>query len=274
MTAWFRNWTLGLILALPGTVIAEIQTREIPYEAADGTRLVGYYAYDDSLKGKRPGVIVVHEWWGLNDYARSRARDLAKLGYAALAIDMYGEGKHTMHAGEATAMMQAATRESGVAQARAKAGLTLLKRQPEVNPAQIAAIGYCFGGKVVLDMARQGMDLDGVVSFHGTLSTTTPAEKGKVKAKVLVLNGEDDSFISAKDIQQFKQEMEAAGVDYTVVNYPDAKHGFTNPGADRLARENTIDLAYNAQADAASWRKMQQFLQSLFQPRSSSMKGN
>lgn len=273
MHAWLRYWLLGLALFCSGSVLAEVQTREIPYKSADGTSLVGYYAFDDSIKGKRPGIIVVHEWWGLNDYARRRARELAELGYAALAIDMYGEGKHTMHAGEAKEMMHSATSDSKVAQARAQAGLDLLKSQPEVEPRQVAAIGYCFGGKVVLDMARQGMDLAGVVSFHGVLATATPAEKGKVKARVLVLNGEDDSFIPKADIEKFKKEMQSAGVDYSFVNYPGAKHGFSSVDADRLAKENNLDIAYNAKADKASWKKMQQFLRSIFKQHSRSMKG-
>lgn len=144
-----------LLIACAASAQAAIQTREMPYRSADGTRMVGYFAYDDSKPGIRPGVIVVHEWWGLNDYAKRRARDLAELGYSALAIDMYGEGKHTEHPQDAMAFMQAATRDADAAKARFLAGLELLKRQPQTDPSQIAAIGYCFGGKIVLDMARQ-----------------------------------------------------------------------------------------------------------------------
>lgn len=254
---------LGLaLLALPS--LAAIQSREIPYQTADGTRLVGYFAWDDSLKGKRPGVIVVHEWWGLNDYARQRARQLAELGYAALAVDMYGDGKHTTHAHEAKDMMTIVVGDSQLSYHRALAGLELLKAQPEVDAKKVAAIGYCFGGKIVLDMARQGMDLAGVVSFHGALATATPAQKGKVKAKVLVLNGEADHFIPASDISNLKKEMKDAGVDFSFVNYPGAKHAFTSPDADRLGRENGMDIAYNEAADKDSWQKMQAFFQRLF----------
>jgi dienelactone hydrolase len=273
MRIWLRYCLLGFALTLAGPALAEIQTREMPYHAADGTELVGYYAFDDSMKGKRPGIVVVHEWWGLNDYARRRARELAQLGYAALAIDMYGGGKHTEHAHEARELMQQATADSKRSMARAQAGLDLLKAQTEVDPRQLAAIGYCFGGKIVLDMARQGMDLAGVASFHGILTTATPAEKGKVKARVLVLNGADDNFIPAADIENFKKEMKAAGVEYEFVNYPGAKHAFTSPDADRLARENKMDIAYNAKADRKSWQKMQQFLRSTFSPRSSRASG-
>jgi dienelactone hydrolase len=268
MHAWLRYLLLAPLLGFSMSALAEIQTREIPYQAADGTSLIGYYAYDDSIKGKRPGVIVVHEWWGLNDYARRRARELAQLGYAALAIDMFGGGKHTMHAKEAKEMMQQALSDAKVSQARAQAGLDLLKAQAEVDARRVAAIGYCFGGKVVLDMARQGMDLAGVVSFHGSLGTSTPAEKGKVKARVLVLNGEADTFVPAADIEKLKQEMKSAGADFEFVNYPNAKHAFTSPDADRLAKENGLDIAYNAKADKASWKKMQKFFQDIFATRS------
>lgn len=273
MTAWLRYCLLSTLLGLSLPALAKIQTQEIPYKAPDGTTLQGYYAYDDSIKGKRPGIVVVHEWWGLNDYAQRRARELAQLGYAALAIDMYGEGKSTTHAKDAQEMMQMASSSSETSMGRAKAGLELLKAQPQVDPERLAAIGYCYGGKVVLDMARAGMDLDGVVSFHGMLTTDTPAKKGEVKARVLVLNGGADSFTSTADIEKFKQEMDAAGVDYQIVTYPGAKHGFTNPDADKLAQENHIDIGYNAKADKKSWKKMQQFLHRIFSPRERRMSG-
>lgn len=250
------------LLALPAA--AAVQSKEIHYTSADGTELLGYYAWDDRLKAKRPGVIVVHEWWGLNDYARRRARELAQLGYAALAIDMYGGGKHTEHASEAMEMMHGATIDSKTSYNRALAGLELLKAQAEVDPQKIAAIGYCFGGKIVLDMARQGMDLNGVVSFHGVLATATPAEKGKVKAKVLVLNGDADKFIPATDIAAIQKEMKDADVDFIFYSYPGAKHAFTSPDADRLGQENKMDIAYNAKADKDSWKKMQAFFNKLF----------
>lgn len=273
MATLLRYFLLIGLTAFSLPVLAAIQTREIPYQSADGRQLVGYYAWDDSIDGKRPGVIVVHEWWGLNDYARRRARELAQLGYAALAIDMYGDGKHTEQAGEAMAMMHGVAADSKISYARAQAGLDLLKAQTEVDGQRIAAIGYCFGGKIVLDMARQGMDLVGVASFHGVLATTAPALKGKVKARVLVMNGEADKFIPADDIKKIKQEMKKADVDFSFVNYPGAKHAFTSTDADRLGRENKMDIAYSADADRASWKKMQQFFNELFKPRDRRMKG-
>lgn len=274
MHACLRYFLLACLAAFSLPALAEIRTREIPYQSADGTALLGYYAWDDSIKGKRPGIVVVHEWWGLNDYARRRARELAQLGYAALAIDMYGDGKHTEHKGEAMEMMHGVTSDSKVSYTRARAGLDLLKAQAEVDTKKVAAIGYCFGGKIVLDMARQGMDIAGVVSFHGVLATATPAQKGKVMARVLVLNGEADKFIPATDIAAVKKEMQDAGVDFIFVNYPGAKHAFTSTDADRLGKENGMDIAYNADADKASWQKMQEFLKRLFNPRARKMKGH
>ncbi len=193
-----RMFLTLVLLVLSGVSQAAIQTQEIPYQSADGTKLIGYYAYDDAIKGPRPGVVVVHEWWGLNDYAKRRARDLAGLGYSALAIDMFGDGKSTEHAKDAMAFMQAALKDSAAASARFQAGLDLLKKQPQTDPDKLAAIGYCFGGKVVLDAARQGVPLAGVVSFHGALVTNTPATPGSVKAKVLVEHGALDSMVTAE----------------------------------------------------------------------------
>lgn len=174
---------LALALLAASTLAnAAIKTEEIPYQSSDGTQMIGYYAYDDAIKGPRPGVVVVHEFWGLNDYAKRRARDLAGLGYSALAIDMYGGGKNTEHPKDAMAFMQEALKDSAVASARFQAGLDLLKKQPQTDPQNLAAIGYCFGGAVVLNAARQGLPLKGVVSFHGALATKTPATAGSVKS--------------------------------------------------------------------------------------------
>lgn len=255
-----------LLLAFCGISQAAIKTQEIPYQSPDGTRLIGYYAYDDSLKGARPGVVVVHEWWGLNDYAKRRARDLAALGYSALAIDMYGDGKHTEHPQDALAFMQAALKDGPAAGARFKAGLDLLKQQPQTDPDKLAAIGYCFGGKVVLDAARQGLPLAGVVSFHGALVTDTPASPGSVKARILVEHGALDSMVTAAHVSAFKAEMDKAGADYRFVTLEGAKHGFSNPDADRLSHgeHGGPDIGYNKAADERSWADMQAFFKKLF----------
>lgn len=248
---------------------AAVQTREIPYQDADGKRLVGYYAYDDAVQGERPGVVVVHEWWGLNDYAKRRARDLAALGYSALAIDMYGNGKHTEHPEDAKAFSSAALQDPDAAAKRFNAGVDLLKQQPGTDADKLAAIGYCFGGKVVLDAARRGEPLAGVVSFHGALVTQTPATPGSVKAMVLVEHGAADSMVTEQQVEAFKKEMSDAGARFEFVSLPGAKHGFTNPDADRLGHaghdsHGAPDIAYNKPADERSWADMQAFLKKLF----------
>jgi len=255
-----------LLLALSGFSQAAVQTQEIPYQSSDGTRMIGYFAYDDAIKGPRPGVVVVHEFWGLNDYAKRRARDLAGLGYSALAIDMYGDGKNTEHPKDAMAFMQAVNKDSAVSSARFQAGLDLLKQQAQTDPNKIAAIGYCFGGGVVLNAARQGVPLAGVVSFHGALATTTPATPGSVKAKILVEHGAQDSMITADNVATFKAEMDKAGADYKFVSLAGAKHGFTNPDADRLGHgdHGGPDIGYNKAADEQSWADMQAFFKKIF----------
>ncbi|MEN2393190.1 dienelactone hydrolase family protein [Pseudomonas halotolerans] len=255
-----------ILLIVSGASHAAIQTQEIPYTSADGTKLIGYYAYDDAVKGPRPGVVVVHEWWGLNDYAKRRARDLAGLGYSALAIDMYGDGKNTEHPKDAMAFMQAALKDGKAASARFQAGLDLLKKQPHTDPDKIAAIGYCFGGKVVLDAARQGVPLAGVVSFHGALVTNTPATPGSVKARILVEHGALDSMVTPDNVTAFKSEMDKAGADYKFVNLEGAKHGFSNPDADRLSHgeHGGPDIGYNKEADEKSWADMQKFFKKIF----------
>ncbi|GAB6389666.1 dienelactone hydrolase family protein [Stutzerimonas marianensis] len=258
-----RICLLGALMAASALAHAEVQTREIPYTAADGTKMVGYYAYDDAVEGKRPGVVVVHEWWGLNDYAKRRARDLAELGYSALAIDMYGEGKNTEHPKDAMSFMQAALADADAAKARFNAGMDLLREQQQTDADKLAAVGYCFGGKVVLDMARQGVPLDGVVSFHGALATQTRAVPGSVKARVLVEHGSADSMVSSDDVAALSAEMVKAGADFQLVNLPGAKHGFTNPDADRF-QEKGVDVAYDKAADEQSWSDMQRFLGETF----------
>lgn len=256
---------LSLVMAI-APLRAEVVSREVQYDA-NGIRLIGYLAYDDAVQGKRPGVLVVHEWWGLNDYARSRARQLAELGYTALAVDMYGDGKQANHPDQAGAFASQLSERPDEVKARFNAGLELLKAQDSTDDDHIAAIGYCFGGGVVLNMARLGTDIDGVVSFHGSLASDIEAKPGHVKAKVLVLHGADDPFVPQDDVQNFKEEMEAAGVDYKFIAYPGAVHSFTNPDADRAGKEFNLPLAYNAEADKESWHEMQTFFERIFADR-------
>lgn len=244
---------------------AALHEEYVEYRAGD-TVLKGYLAWDDAKGNKQPGVLVVHEWWGLNDYARMRARMLAGLGYTALAVDMYGDGKNSEHAEDAKAFMLSVTEKQGVAQQRFLAAKEFLTSRPNVDKDKIAAIGYCFGGGTVLNMARLGVDLKAVVSFHGSLATKTPAQAGKVKAKVLVLNGAADKFVTPESIAAFKNEMTEAGADYEFVNYPGVLHGFTNPDADRLGKTNDLAVAYDAEADKQSWAAMQQLFRQVFKP--------
>ncbi len=247
---------LGLMTSVQAAVVGE------PVEYREGDTLMrGYLAYDDAIKGPRPGVLVVHEWWGHNDYARSRAEQLAAMGYTALAVDMYGDGKLADHPKDAGKFAGQVKKNMAVATARFEAAKTLLASHPSVKGDEISAIGYCFGGGIVLEMARRGLDLDLVASFHGSLPTEQPAEKGGVKAEVLVFNGADDPFVKTEQIAAFKAEMEAADVNYTFTDYPGAKHSFTNPGADAFGKKFELPLAYNETADRQSWQALEQALQ-------------
>ena len=252
-----------LIALIPFVVEAAIKTEPVDYSAG-GVTMKGYLAYDDAVKGKRPGVLVVHEWWGHNDYTRKRARMLAELGYTALAVDMFGDGKQTAHPADAQKFTQEVLSNMETAKARFLASLETLKAHKTVDPQRIAAIGYCFGGGLVLEMARAGVDLDAVVSFHGSLDTKNPAKPGVVKAKILVAHGAADEFISPEVLKQFEQEMKNAKVDYRFIAYPNAKHSFTNPEADEMGKKAKIPIAYNAEADRKSWEDMKKFLKEAF----------
>lgn len=253
---------LGMMLAL-GAAQGAVVSKEVEYEA-NGIRLVGFLAWDDASSEKRPGVLVVHEWWGLNDYARSRARQLAELGYVAFALDMYGGGKRAEHPDQASAFAGHLAERPDEVRARFNAALDLLRAQENTDTEHLAAIGYCFGGGVVLNMARSGLDIDGVVSFHGSLASDIEARPGEVKAKVAVFHGADDPFVPEDDVNNFRAEMEAAGVDYRFVAYPGVVHSFTNPDADRYGKEFNLPLAYDAKADADSWKRMQEFFDDIF----------
>lgn len=245
------------------TAQAAVVGHETDYQAA-GQTMKGYLVYDDSIKGKRPGVIVVHEWWGLNDYARKRAKMLARLGYVALAVDMYGAGRQAAHPVDAAKFSGEVWANMAAARERFAAGMKVLQKHPEVDRSRIAAIGYCFGGGIVLQMAREGMDLKGVVSFHGSLKTEEPARRGKVKARILVCNGGADKFSSMEDITGFITEMVNAGVDFEFHSFPGALHSFTNPGADLLAEKFKLPIGYQKKADEESWQEMQDFLKAVF----------
>lgn len=241
----------------------KITTQEITYEV-NGEPFTGFLAFDSNNADKRPGVLIVHEWWGHNDYVRSRAIQLAEMGYVALALDMYGEGKVADHPDNANAFMQAALANPEALKARFLSARELLVKQNVTEAENIAAIGYCFGGAVVLNMARAGAELDGVASFHGSLATASPATPGSVNAKVLVLNGGADPLVPIEQVDAFKAEMVAAGADYEFVNYPDVLHSFTNPGATEKGLQFEMPLAYDEQADSDSWLRLENFLSELW----------
>jgi len=238
---------------------AAIQSEEATYTQG-GTELHGVMYYDDAVTEPVPGILVVHEWWGLNDYAMGRARELAGLGYVAFALDMYGEGKNTTHPEEAGQWANAVMSNQEEAAARFMAAYDLLVASPRTADGKIGAIGYCFGGSVVLTMAMQGADLAGVVSFHGGLPQEKPAE-GAVKAEVLVCHGGSDPLATAEQVQTFMDNMKAAGVDWEMIIFGNAKHAFTNPAADKVG----IDaLGYDKEADIRSWEAMTNFFVEIF----------
>jgi len=222
---------------------------------------VGYLAYDDSFKEKRPAVVLVHEWWGLNEYARDRARQLAAKGYVAFAVDMYGEGRVTTHPQQASEWARMITGNVAGWQERANVGLEVLRKDPRVDPDRIAAIGYCFGGATVQQMAYSGADLRGVVSFHGSLLPVQKEQVNRVKAKILILHGASDPLIKEEQIQAYVSAMEASGLDWQMIFYGGAKHSFTNPDADKVGMDA---LGYSASADARSWAHMNVFFEEVF----------
>jgi dienelactone hydrolase len=257
-------FALFLIFSFAVSAQAGIQTQEIDYSSG-GARLKGYLAYDDSVKGKRPGVLVVHEWWGHNEHARDRARMLAKLGYTALAVDMYGDGKFAEHPKKAGEFMNAAFKDWEGSQAKFNAAKKLLQSHATVDPERIASIGFCFGGAVSLRMARGGADLDAVVAFHSALPTDPPVSKGKVKAAVLVINGADDAWLDPKAVASFKQEMSSSTRDFKYINLKGAKHSYSNKQADEFSKKFKLDnLQYNKSADQKAWAAMQALFKRVF----------
>jgi dienelactone hydrolase len=248
------------VLCLTSTASAELQKKLIEYKDGD-TTLEGYLVYDDAVEGKRPGVIVVHDWMGFGSYGNGRAEQLAQLGYAALAVDIYGKGVRPQNAEEAAKQAGYYKEHRDILRKRAQAGLDVLSKEPMVDAQRLAAIGYCFGGSTVLEMARSGMPLSGVVSFHGGLATNMPASKGDIKSRILVLHGADDPFESQEEISNFKKELDSAGADWQMVYYSGAVHSFTRKDA---GNDNSKGVAYNERADKRSWEAMKVFFNELF----------
>jgi len=235
--------------------MAAIKTREIQYTAQDGSQLIGYFAAPES-DTPVPGVIVAPEWWGRNDYTEQRARELAEHGYAALAIDMYGDKKVTTASNQAYEWMMQTFEDPDTIVNRATAALNTLAAQDEIDADKLAAIGFCYGGKVALDLARSNAPLQAVATFHANLSPKAPAQEGQVQAEILVLHGEQDSMVSLDDVESFRKEMQAANVKHDVIIFKEAKHGFSNPLADERAKANGVDLGYNAEAEKQSLEAM------------------
>jgi dienelactone hydrolase len=253
------------LLLLLATICApaKLVTRTVDYADAKGAPLEGYVVYDDATSAPRPGVIIVHDWRGLTDYTKKRADMLAQLGYVAFAADIYGKGVHPNSVPEYASTMAPYKADRLLYRARVHAGYDAFLQQPEVDPTRIAAIGYCFGGTGVIEMARDGLPLRGVVSFHGGLDAR-PVTDGKVMtAPILALCGEADPFEQPNDMVEFIQQMHDNHIDLQVVEYPGAQHAFTDPGVDAL---NIPGAKYNAAADHQSWIAMKAFLRKIFAP--------
>ncbi len=256
-------FSVCLPMLFPQVSQAKIITEQVDY-TIDGEIFSGFLAFDDQYK-KRPGILVVHEWWGHNDYARQRAEQLAEAGYTAFAIDMYGKGKLAKHPDGAKAFMQEATKSLAVSEKRFKKAYDYLNSHQRTEAGDIAAIGYCFGGGVVLHMARVGMPLKAAISFHGNLTSMLPSgQKPAVEGIVQVFTGGKDPMIPIDQVTGFTAEMFEAGADFAVQVYPDAVHSFTNPGSTAVGQQYKMPLAYDAFADYDSWQQTLDLLQRTF----------
>jgi len=238
-------------------------TEVVRYSAAS-REFASYVADDPTRSGKRPGLIVLPEWWGLNDYLRRRARELAGLGYVAMATDVYGDGREAADATEAGTLMNGLFTDMSALNARLQAAYDTLRAHPLVDPERIGAMGYCLGGALSLHMGRIGLPLQGVASFHGALKAAHAAKQGEFKPAVLICHGEADGMVPNEDQQAFRKEMDELGVDYTFNSYPGAKHGFTNPEATNKGKKYGLPLAYDERTDRQSWEDMKTFWAKVF----------
>jgi len=241
----------------------KVKGEQVDY-TSDSLKMKGYVAFNENSEEKRPGIIVVHEWWGHNDYVRQRADMLAELGYVAMAVDMYGDGKLAAHPDDAGKFAMSVMGNIDSATERFNAALEMLKAHPSVDPNKIAAIGYCFGGSVALTMANAGLDLDAVAAFHsGVQLPVMPSDK--LKAKVLVCNGAEDPFIPAESVENYKKAMDSLKADYKYIAYENATHSFTSKAADSIGKQFNLPLAYQKEADEKSWQELQQLLNRAFE---------
>lgn len=251
---------LPLLLLVSSKALAAVKTQPVEYKHGD-TVLEGFLAYDDAVPGKRPGVLVVPEWWGLGQHAKNSAQKLAEMGYVAFAVDMYGKGKLTKDPQEAMRWAGPFRTDRQLMRDRVKAALDVLLANEHVDPAKIGAIGYCFGGTTVLELARSGADVKGVVSFHGGLSSPNPADAKNIKGRVLACHGADDPNVKPEEVAAFEKEMRDAKVDWQLNAYGNAVHSFTNPEA---GNDNSKGVAYNEKAAKRSWEAMQTFFRDTF----------
>lgn len=252
--------TLCLMVGFAAAAAAAPQSKEVAY-THDGKTYKGHLVWDDATPGKRPGVLVLHEWWGLDDYARKRAEQLAGMGYVAFAADLYGDGKVAKHPDDAKKMASEVRANVESWRGRAAAALDVLKKDERVDPSKLAAIGYCFGGSTALQLAYGGADLDAVVTFHAGLPTPTPEQAKAVKARVLICHGADDKFVPEESIRKLKEALDAASVKFRVESYPGAVHSFTVPGA---SPDKLSGTAYHAEADKKSWASMKAWFDEVF----------
>jgi dienelactone hydrolase len=264
----FKNLMI-LIVFLPLTSFGSIGKsssdlkEELVHYKFDSVTYDGYVVYDNSIMGKRPAVLVVHEWWGLNDYSKMRARELAQLGYIAMAVDMFGNGKIAVNPKEAQDYTAPYYKDPKLAKSRLDAAIKKIKEFKQTDPKNIAAIGYCFGGYIVLNAAKLGADLKGVVSFHGGMGGA-PVVKNLLKAKVLVFQGENDKFVPVPVVNAFKRQLDSIGAMSTFRLFPNTTHAFTNPDATELGKKFNLPIEYNPVADKESWNDMKKFLAGLF----------
>jgi dienelactone hydrolase len=247
-----RALVVGVLCAVAMVTGAQAAIKEEPVTYTDGqTTMKGFLVYDDAVTGKRPGIIMVHEWWGITPHIHNEAKKFAQQGYTALIADMYGDAKTADNPKDAGALSGGVMKDPAAMQSRFKAAQALLAKQATVNPQKIGAVGYCFGGAVVLNMARTGDDLVAVAGFHASLGLNTPAPApGTVKAKILILNGADDPFVKREQYDTLKKDFDAAKADYKIIEYPGAVHAFTNPEATALGEKFHLPLRYDAKVDA------------------------
>lgn len=250
------------VKSIPEVLPVKVKGVEVSY-TADSTNLKGYISYDENSNKKRPGILIVHEWWGHNDYVRERADMLAELGYTAIAVDMYGDGKQANHPDDAGKFAMSVMTNLPEATSRFNAAINLLQQHESVDKGKLAAIGYCFGGSVALTMANNGADLDAVAAFHSGVALPVMPNKD-LKARVLVCNGADDPFVSPESITTFKKAMDSIGAKYEYIAYPGAKHSYTSKEADANGEKFKLPLAYNADADQKSWESLKQLLKDVF----------